>query len=81
MAHPFGIIGLIMNMGGSLMLLWSPPSVTGYSPEGARILGGFSEMPTPEGKRQYRIRREGFKLAIGLLFLGFFLQLLDLMRS
>jgi hypothetical protein len=80
MVHPLGIIGLIANMGGSVMLLWYPPSVSEYGKDGAPIVG-WSGTPSAKGKRRYRIRKDGFNLAIGLLFLGFFLQLLDLMTS
>jgi hypothetical protein len=79
-AHPFGIIGLIMNMVGSLMLLWFPPSVTAYSSDGAPIID-WSGPASEAGKRKYRLRKDGFKLAIALLFLGFFLQLLDLIKT
>ena len=84
MAHALGIVGLVLNMAGALMLLWFPPKVPEYSPEGAAVSAGgsFSELPaTPYGKRQYEIRRRGFNFAIALLVLGFLLQLVDLLRS
>ncbi len=83
MTHPMAIVGLILNMAGSLMLLWYPPKVTDYTPDGAAVSAGgtFSELPaTLYGKQQYQLRRRGFNLAIALLVLGFLLQLLDLLR-
>jgi hypothetical protein len=80
MAHPLGVIGLIVNMLGSLMLLWFPPSVSDYTREGAPIVGGWSGIASDVGKRKYRYRKDGFKFAIALLVLGFFLQLLDLLK-
>jgi hypothetical protein len=80
MAHPFGIIGLIVNMAASVMLLRFPPPVSEYTPDGAPIIG-WRGRPTPDGKRHYELRKHGYKLAIALLFLGFFLQLLDLITT
>jgi len=86
MHHPFGIAGLIVNM-TALVLLWvNTPKVQEYttdkdwSPDG----GFFSEVPaSADGRkhhiRRFHIRRDGFRLPFALLFLGFLLQLLDLL--
>jgi hypothetical protein len=57
-----------------------PPPVSEYTPDGAPIIG-WSGRPTVEGKRHYELRKDGYKLAMALLLLGFFLQLLDLLTT
>jgi hypothetical protein len=86
MHHVWGIVGLGINMAASVMLLWFPPKVEAYTSDGLYVPDGgpFAELPVSgEGRRQnirqYRIRREGFRFAFALLFLGFLLQLLDLL--
>jgi hypothetical protein len=80
MHHPYAVAGLIANMVAALMLLYFPPATRAYTPEGAGVVTWVNR-PTPEGRRQYDIRRNGSQMAIGLLFLGFFLQLLDLIKA
>jgi hypothetical protein len=75
--HPIGMVGLAANTLGSLMLLWYPPDLRGYQPDGSWH-GWFAVAPTPEGKREYASRREGYQLSVGLIALGFFLQLFDM---
>jgi hypothetical protein len=77
--HPFGIGGLVANMIATVMLLKFPPDLKGYLPDGSNVGGTFAELPTPEGKRRFRRLQDGYKLALALLFLGFFLQALDLL--
>ena len=78
--HPLGLIGLSANMLGALLLLKFPSDLKGYRPDGSQA--AWWMLPaTPEGKRAYERLRDGYKLALGLLFLGFFLQLLDLLIS
>lgn len=62
------------------MLLWYTPDLHGYQPDGSQR-AWWSFGPTPQGKRRYKILRSGFRLAIAMLFLGFLLQLLDLLRG
>jgi hypothetical protein len=83
MAHPFGIVGLIINMVGSLVLLWFPPTVEEYTPDGFKISGSLSELPESdaqrhEWQRNFRARKRAFRGAMALLLIGFTLQLLDL---
>jgi len=84
MHHPFGIAGLIVNM-TALVLLWvNTPKVEETDREWSPDGGFFSEAPAPaEGRkhhiRRFHVRREGFRLPFALLFLGFLLQLLDLL--
>jgi hypothetical protein len=88
MTHCLGIIGLATNMAGSVLLIWFPPTVSGYTADGSRISGGgaWSEHPASdaerqEGRRHYVRRQHLFRFAVALLAFGFFLQLVDLIRS
>jgi hypothetical protein len=78
MTHVFGIIGLIVNMAATVLLLRFPPSVREYTADGAPIVA-WKGTASDAGKRKFRFRRDGYKFAIALLLLGFFLQLLDLL--
>jgi len=84
--HFWGVAGLLFNMAAAVMLLWFPPKIEEYTPDGLWVPGGgpFSEIPANEevrrrNVRRYQVRREGFRFAFALLFLGFLLQLLDLL--
>jgi hypothetical protein len=77
--HALGFVGLSANMVGTLLLLRFPPDLKGYRQDGSNRGQGFGVKATPEGLRLYQRFRDGYKLALGLLFLGFFLQLLDLL--
>jgi hypothetical protein len=86
--HLWGSTGLCVNMAASILLLWFPPKVAEYTEDGLRIPDGgtFREIPaTADGRRsnmrRYRVRRDGFRLEFAMLFLGFFLQLLDLLTT
>jgi hypothetical protein len=80
MVHPFGMAGLISNMAGTLLLLRFPPDAHGYRPDGS--VHAWWQIPaTRAGKRRYQFFRNGYQLSLGLLFLGFFLQLLDLVTT
>jgi hypothetical protein len=78
--HPIGIAGLIVNMIAVLLLLRFPPSVSQYTADGRPIIG-WAGVATDGGKRRHLIRKHGYEFAIALLFLGFFLQLLDLITT
>jgi hypothetical protein len=78
--HPFGIAGVMANMAGALALLYFPPKVVEYTRDGRRVVQWVGR-GSDEGRRTFQIRRDGFQLGIGLLFLGFFLQLLDILTS
>jgi hypothetical protein len=78
MTHLFGIIGLIVNMVATVLLLVFPPTVSEYTAGGEPIVP-WKGTASDAGKRKYRIRKDRYKFAIALLFLGFFLQLLDLL--
>ena len=86
MAHPLGILGLALNMAGSIALLWFPPKVSDYTPEGLQVVGGWSELPrdaaeAKRNKRSHRLRTNAFRLGVLLLVVGFALQLFDLLRG
>jgi len=81
--HCVGIAGLVLNMAGSLLLIWFPPTVQEYTPEGVKISGSLSELPESdaqrhEWQRRFRARTRAFRGAIALLLIGFALQLVDL---
>jgi hypothetical protein len=78
--HAFGIVGLIINMFAVLLLLKYPPRVTEYTRDGRPIIG-WGGVASEAGKRKYTMRKYGYQFAISLLFLGFFLQLLDLIKT
>jgi hypothetical protein len=78
--HPVGVVGLIVNMLAVLLLLRYPPTVTQFTPDGRPVIG-WAGAATDAGKRRHRIGKHGYKFAIALLFLGFFLQLLDLIST
>ena len=77
--HALAFVGLSANMAGTLLLLRFPPDLKGSRPDGSSRGQGFGVKASPEGLRAYERFRDGYKLALGLLFLGFFLQLLDLL--
>lgn len=88
MAHPFGVAGLVLNMIGAVLLIWFPPTDRANTPEGWGTSGGgtFSELPHStaenwEGLRAFRRHRSLFRVALVLLFIGFSLQLVDLLTA
>ncbi len=83
--HLFGIVGLVLNAAATVLLMWFPPTVAEYTEDGTWVPGGgtFSELPaSPEQRRlwqrRFKVRRWSFRGAMGLLFFGFALQLIDL---
>jgi hypothetical protein len=80
MARALGIVGLVLNMIGAGLLLWFPPATRRFTQDG-RLVNAWVNNPTPEGLRGYRRQTRGFLLAIGLLVVGFFLQLLALLSG
>jgi hypothetical protein len=77
--HALGFVGLSANMVATLLLLKFPPVLKGDQPDGSNRGQGFGVKASPEGPRGYQRFRDGYQLALGLLFLGFFLQVLDLL--
>jgi hypothetical protein len=77
--HVLAFVGLSANMVGTLLLLNFPPDLKAYRPDGSNRGQGFGVQATPDGLRMHQRFRDGYKLALALLFLGFFLQLLDLL--
>jgi hypothetical protein len=43
MAHPFGVVGLVLNIAGVVLLLWFPPTVSDYTEDGLKVMGGWAE--------------------------------------
>jgi hypothetical protein len=84
-AHLPGVIGLVLNMAGSILLLWSTPPAAEYTAAGLRLKGVPWETPTEEellrGRRHHRRMKLTFRLAVLLLLIGFTLQLIDLLRT
>jgi hypothetical protein len=64
MPHPFRAVGLLLNLIGSLLLLYFPPTL--------RLFTG-------EGRDTYIRHRIGFLSGAILMVLGFALQLVDLL--
>jgi hypothetical protein len=79
--HPLGIAGVVVNMAGVLFLLFYPPKIIEYTEDGRQKVEWVNDVKSATGQRRHRLRRDGYRLGIALLFLGFFLQLLDLLTS
>jgi hypothetical protein len=86
--HPLAFIGLVVNMVATLLLLWFPPTVQEYTADGHKISGGgaFSELPRDDEQRsrwrlQYNLRKATFRISMGLLLIGFALQMFDLIDT
>jgi hypothetical protein len=77
--HALAFVGLAANMIGTLLLLKFPPDLKGFPSQGSNRGQGFGVKASPEGLRLHQRFHDGYKLALGLLLLGFFLQLLDLL--
>jgi hypothetical protein len=80
MPHPYGSIGLIANMVGTLLMLRYPPSVQEYTESGRPIIL-WAGRESADGKYRYTMRKHAYSFALSLLFFGFFLQLLDLFAA
>jgi hypothetical protein len=80
MAHPLGMLGLIVNVAGTFLLLRFPPAVVQYTQDGRRVVEWVGT-PTAEGKHRALLAMRGYPLGVSLLTLGFLLQLLDLLRT
>ena len=78
LAHPLGVVGLAVNMAGSLLLL---PSHATWFADGsaAGASGSFRGAPVPGGKLRYSLQQWRFRVAVGSLMIGFALQLIDLL--
>jgi hypothetical protein len=82
LAHPLGVIGLVLNMMGGAMLLWFPPSVRTFDDDGRELLTRVATTPVvPHGRLRCRLSWWGFRVAILLFVIGFTLQLLDLLLA
>jgi hypothetical protein len=86
MKHPFSTLGLILDTVGTAALLWFPPIIGGYTATGMPIIGAWKQEPPSETGRQewqrsYVLRVRRFRAALGFLFLGFLLQLVDLLST
>jgi hypothetical protein len=82
MPHPFGIAGLVLSMLASLLLLGFPPDAGGYDKYGVyRAPGQIPVAPTKLGQFRYKFLKNGFRIAMGFLFVGFALQLVDLLSA
>lgn len=84
LSHPAGVVGLLLNVAGTLLLLRVPSAVGEYTPEGLQVVGGWSELPQSDSQREDWKRRAArhrltYHLAVGLLLIGFSLQLFDLL--
>jgi hypothetical protein len=86
MHHPLGVFGLGTNVIGTVLLLFFPPKVEEFTPDGLKISGGgaFSELPVSdtqkhERQRQFRRRKRTFRAGFAFLLIGFSLQLIDLL--
>lgn len=84
MAHLVGIVGLSLNMAGTVLLLWFPPTVQGYTADGSQNLGWWSNLPKDDEQRRqwqrkYLVRKWAFRGTMGLLLIGFASQLVDLL--
>jgi hypothetical protein len=83
MAHGYAIAGLIANLAGTVLLLWFPPNVQGYTADGKMVSGFWSNLPKDDSQRQqwrrrYLVRKWAFIVSMALLLIGFGLQLVDL---
>lgn len=79
-SHWPGVSGLVANMIGTVLLLWFPPVVKIFNQDGSEQVV-WIRPPSADGIRRYTIQIRGFRLAVALLFLGFFLQWLDMLIS
>ena len=75
-------------MTGALMLLFYPPRVEGYTPDGDRVSGaGFwaelaqSDSERRNNLRRYALRKNLYRVAVMLLLVGFCLQAIDLLTG
>lgn len=78
--HALSLIGLIMNGLGAFILLFCPPPVPPREimENGAEKIAQtyvLDFFPTQRKKWKYLIRLYGFRIGVGLLFVGFLLQL------
>jgi hypothetical protein len=84
--HPLGVVGLVFNFAGALLLIWFPTAVGEYQPEGVRQIGSMGNLPSSEEQRRWWqhkavCRKRLYYLAMLLLVVGFALQLLDLLLA
>jgi hypothetical protein len=85
-AHPLGVAGLILNMAGTVLLLWFPPTSQRYYSNGTARGTSFAAVPQSEAQRRhwklmYHVDRWAYRAAMALLLLGFLLQLVDLLHG
>lgn len=78
--HPFGVIGLALNIAGALGLLM----FTANPDRGAVLPHDTMQSlrhTMPKERRRYGIQVLAYRLSFAALAVGSFLQLLDLLRS
>lgn len=77
-AHPFGIAGLILNTASAIGLLKFSANPDANSPLTHEQLQSLRSA-SPELRRPYLRQLLAYRLSLGALALGFFLQFLDLL--
>jgi hypothetical protein len=78
--HP-GVAGLVLNTLAGILLVFFPPGAEGIKPTGEKIVDstfGFSVIGL---RGRYLWLTWGFRIAMGLLVVGFILQGADLLTS
>jgi hypothetical protein len=85
-AHPFGVVGLGLNVMGTFLLLWFPPTAENYTRDGQKVIGPWAELARNhyeqhEWQRAHYWERRTSRIALSLLALGFVLQGIDLLRN
>jgi hypothetical protein len=78
MAHLPGVLGLVINIIGSILLLFGAPTVMTATMDGAVVPAPYKTLH-PTVQKLYRPKRNVFFCGIAGLIIGFVLQLLDLL--
>jgi hypothetical protein len=79
--HPFGVAGLVLNTLAAVLLLIFPPGAGGIQPSGFKVTDPTFGFVTPVGRGRYLFLTWGFRISMGLFFVGFLLQAIDLLTS
>jgi hypothetical protein len=78
MAHPLGLIGLTINIIGSILLLFGAPTVMTATMDGAVVPAPYKTLH-PNVQKLYRPKRIVFFCGVAGLIIGFILQAIDLL--
>ena len=78
--HLLGVLGLICNTIGAVLLMCFPPLTQLATARGQESLT-WAGAASSEGRRRDWLHREGFRVGVALLTLGFLLQLGDLLTA